>query len=353
MKRKGFGLGLALSLLLHLTLFVAPGWRLPTLEPPLDSLDSAQLDAHLVPAVRGAMAPPSQPAAKPRAPRRAAAQPLQRPAIAEAGEVGAEPAVESAVEPAAQPTTVRAVPPSAEPVAVPVEPPVLEEPPAPALPREGRIRFAVSRGDQGFVIGQAVHRWSHDGKSYVLSSVTETTGIAALLRPARVVQASEGEITAAGLRPRQYRTERNGVAGEAASFDWQAQKLTFSGAREAPLLPGAQDVLSLFYQLGQALPVGPSEVMIATGKKFERYAFAVLGEEKLSMRFGEQRALHLKSVGESGEATEIWLGMELRGLPLKVRYTDRNGESFVQLAEELQFDDNEPPAGGKLPETGR
>ena len=221
------------------------------------------------------------------------------------------------------------------------------------MPHRGLIRFAVSRGDQGFVIGQAVHRWSHDGKTYMLNSVTETTGIAALFRAARVVQTSEGEITVAGLRPRQYRTERNGVAGEAAGFDWQAQKLTYSGAREAPLLPGAQDILSLFYQLGQQLPIENSEVMIATGKKFEPYAFVVLGEEQLAMRFGEQRTLHLKSVGEGREATEIWLGMELRGLPLKVRYTDRNGESFVQLAEQLEFDDNEAAAGSKLPDTGR
>lgn len=352
MKRLGLGLGLALSLLLHLALFVAPGWRLPTLE---SDADSAQLDAHLVPPVRRAAPPP---ATKPRAPRRVAAQPRPK-AATPAAEPIVGPAVESAVESSTQATTVRAAPGGAgpataaaepvQPAAAPAEPPPKPEQPPPEplpLPRQGHIRFAVSRGDQGFIIGQAVHRWSHDDKTYVLNSVTETTGIAALFRRARVVQTSEGEITPDGLRPLYYRTERNGVAGEAASFDWQARKLTYSGARVATLVPGAQDMLSLFYQLGQHLPAEHSAVMIATGKKFERYAFAVKGEEKLSLPFGEQRVLHLVSGGEGSEATEIWLGMELRGLPLKVRYTDRNGDSFVQVAEELEFEDNKPAASG-------
>ena len=342
MRRSGIGLGLALSLLLHLLLFVAPGWRLPTLEP---SRDEALLDAKLIPAPvePQVVAPPSRPKSKLRRLLRA---PSLGPAIVPGQTVAGEP------------EAVSIAPPSVAPEAVPAElshpaQALPTESAPPSLPRHGRIRFAVSRGDQGFVIGQAVHRWSHDGKTYLLNSVTETTGIAALFRQARVVQLSEGEIVDTGLRPSQYRTERNGAAAEAASFDWTAQRLSFSGSRQALLSPGAQDVLSLFYQLGQQLPVVPGEVMIATGKKFERYAFVVLGEEKLPLRFGQQRVLHLKSVGEGGEATEIWLAMGLHGLPLKVRYTDRNGESFVQLAEELEFDDNEPAATGKLPEPGR
>jgi hypothetical protein len=165
-----------------------------------------------------------------------------------------------------------------------------------------------------------------------------------------VVQNSEGEISAAGLKPLEYRTVRNGVAAEAASFDWAAGLLHYSGGREAPLSPGAQDVLSVFYQLGQLLPTARTEVMVATGKKFERYTFDVLGEERLPLAFGAQRALHLKSVGDSGEVTEVWLGLDLRGLPLKIRYTDRSGEPFVQVAEKLEFDDNAPAASGKLPQ---
>ena len=208
------------------------------------------------------------------------------------------------------------------------------------LPQSGRIRFAISRDDLNFVVGQATHTWRREGKHYTLTSVTETTGIAALFKKAQVVQKSEGEITAAGLQPLEFHTVRNGVAAEAASFDWARGQLHYSGGRQAPLSPGAQDVLSVFYQLGRRLPTGRIEVMVATGKKFERYRFEVLGEERLKLAFGTQRALHLKSVGDDGESTEVWLGVDLRGLPLKIRYTDHHGESFVQVADQLEFDDN-------------
>lgn len=232
----------------------------------------------------------------------------------------------------------------------------------PLLPRHGRTRFAVMRGDQGFVVGQAVHTWSQDGKNYEIESVTETTGLAALFRPARVTQTSMGELTAEGLKPHEYRTKRNEVPGEAATFDWQAQKLRFSGERNAPIFPGSQDMLSLFYQLGQKPASERTELLIATGKKYEPYVFASLGEETLQTRFGEQRVLHLRTVGGAGsEATEVWLGLDLHGLPLKIRYTDRNGDSFVQIAEEIEFNDNESNEGASLPkalpetlpETGR
>ena len=210
------------------------------------------------------------------------------------------------------------------------------------------------RGDQGFVVGQAVHLWKHDDKAYEISSVTETTGLAALFRPARVTQTSEGEITAEGLQPHEYRTTRNDVATESATFDWQAHKLRYSGERNAPISPGSQDMLSLFYQLGLQAVGERTEIMLATGKKYERYTFASLGEEKLSTRFGEQRVLHLRTVGETGsEATEVWLGLDLHGLPLKVRYTDRHGESFEQVAEEVEFDDNGAAEGGKPQEIGQ
>jgi len=345
--RSGIALALALSLLLHLALLVSPGWRLPTQGA------AAPLQAQLVPE-----GPRPQPVARRPEPRRS-----PPPVRHRAPPPAAAPISSPVPAPVSVPATAAAPIPVAPVAAGPaLSPPAAETPaasPAPAaalepqLPRRGRIRFSISRGDQGFVVGQAVHTWRREGKNYTLTSVTETTGLAALFKSARVVQESEGEISAEGLKPLEYRTLRNGVAAEAASFDWAGGRLRYSGGREATLSPGAQDMLSLFYQLGQQLPAGRTGVMLATGKKFERYTFDVLGEERLPLPFGEQRVLHLKSVGDRGEATEVWLGLDLRGLPLKIRYTDRDGEHFVQVAEELEFDDNGPAANGNLPQAGR
>ncbi|MDD5174877.1 MAG: DUF3108 domain-containing protein [Sterolibacterium sp.] len=337
-------LALLFSLLLHLGLLVAPGWYLPASDEALSPESPSLLEAHLAPAlVRKTAVPSSHSAPRQHKTRQPIAPTSPAPGV------GA-PAIE--LPPALPPNMTEPPPRDSAGTAstVPSEPatPVATAsnatgvPPEPALPQQGSIRFAISRGDQGFVIGQSLHRWRHDGKRYTLSSVTETTGIAAVFKPARVMQSSEGEIGAAGLRPSEFRTEKNGVAGDAASFNWTGMKVMLSsgGQREMPLVSGAQDMLSMFYQISAVFPWPAheiSEIMVATGRKFERYAFEVLGEETLATRQGDMRTLHLRSAA-GVEAIDIWAALDLHGLPLKIRYTDRQGDRFDQIAEDIELD---------------
>ena len=350
LRQQRLTLALLISLLLHLTVVVAPGWYLPTPDdepsPPAPSLE-----AYLAPLpLRQSTAPPAAakpPARKPRPGARLPppAMPLPETPIiepppsvpADLPEVLPAAAASAASRPAAPPPQQ-----SAQEAAVDRSGAAPDSARESSLPRQGRIRFSISRGDQGFVIGQSVHRWSHDGKRYALSSITETTGLAALFKPARVMQASEGGIDAAGLHPSEFRTERNGIAGEAASFDWAAMKLRLSAGsqREVALVNGAQDMLSMFYQFGAVFPWVPrelNEIMVTTGRKFERYVFDVVGEETLATRHGEMRTQHLRTAAGI-EAIDIWECLDLHGLPLKIRYTDRQGDSFEQVADEIEID---------------
>lgn len=350
LRQQRLTLALLISLLLHLTVVVAPGWYLPTPddEPPPPA---SSLEAYLTPFPLRQRAAPSTPAKPPRQKAQHRAPPLP-PAmpVPETASIEPPPSVPADLPEVLPAATEQAVPRLAAPLqqqqareeavertgAAPVSP--RES----LLPRQGLIRFSISRGDQGFVIGQSVHRWSHDGKWYTLSSITETTGIAALFKPARVMQASEGGIDAAGLHPSEFRTERNGIAGDAASFDWAGMKLKLSAGsqREVALVAGGQDMLSMFYQLGAVfpwVPREPNEIMVATGRKFERYAFEAVGEETLATGQGEMRTLHLRSTA-GVEAIDIWVCLDLHGLPLKIRYTDRQGESFEQVADEIEID---------------
>lgn len=355
--RQRLALALSFSLLLHLGVLVTPGWYLPTTDETLSPESSSLLETRLAPPPGSRSADPSSYSRPPpRKPRHSAA-PLPAPVSEEAPQIEPPPALPSSSAEAPPSNSVSALPlSSAEPatdavatavpaeLAAPADPPsnTSKPVPEPSLPRQGSIRFAISRGDQGFVIGQSLHRWSHDGKHYTLSSVTETTGIAALFKPARVLQSSEGEIDVAGLRPSEFRTEKNGIAGDTASFDWSAMTLLLSAGsqREVPLVSGAQDMLSMFYQLGAVFPWVPhelKEIMVATGRKFEHYSFEVVREELLPTKYGETRTLHLRSTA-GVEAIDIWAGLDLLGLPLKIRYTDRQGELFDQNAEEIEID---------------
>lgn len=206
-----------------------------------------------------------------------------------------------------------------------------------ALPGKGGMRYVITRGERGFVIGQAVHNWDHDGLTYRLKSMTETIGIAAVFKPVQVFQSSQGEVTVTGLRPREFRHERS--AGiDTASFDWVRRVVTYAG-RQDILSDGTQDLLSMYYQVVLLAPrSGAVEMPIATGRKLANYRFDVLGEETLSMPAGERRTVRIKT--RSGNDTiEMWLpvgeGEQARGMPLKIRITDRKGEIYDQIADEL------------------
>ncbi|MBL8483052.1 MAG: hypothetical protein JNJ60_12710, partial [Rhodocyclaceae bacterium] len=153
-----------LSLLIHGALALLPGWLLPD-----DSaFEMPPLRASLRTAPQPATAaPPRQPAVR-RAPR-PAAQPAENPpqgAAAPATPAGPPEPEPAASEPAARdeaaPANVQAGAP--EPAAEPAAP----APVASDLPPEGRLNFAVSRGDGMSDIAESVHGWQHDGIDYVV-----------------------------------------------------------------------------------------------------------------------------------------------------------------------------------------
>jgi len=314
-------LALLASALIHVAALVSPGWTLPGVneaEAPLT------LGAVLLP-------PPSRQEAAP------AARPAPKPA-ADKPRPHAATAATAAVAPvAAAPVPVPEVPVFEPPPAVFASAPAAAAPapllpPPGALPLKGRLRYSITRGEGGFVIGQSVHTWEHDGLAYSLQSVTETTGLAAVFRPARVVQTSRGEVTAEGLKPHQFRHERVGGL-DTANFDWTRRIVAYAGREEA-VAAGAQDMLSMYYQLVLLAPKsGVLDLAIATGRRLETYHFEILGEEAVALPSGERLATHLRTRSGS-DSIELWIAAEKRGLPLKIRFTDRKGEIFDQLADD-------------------
>jgi hypothetical protein len=325
-------LALVASALIHAAALLGPGWVLPGTN---ETDPSPAIEAVLVrPAAHAEAAPVAKPT-----PRPVAAKPRPQPAAIPAAVVAAADANVAQSSPAVAVTGPRSGVSGTQNESAPaVEPAVEPKAPAPvsiALPGKGRVRYTITRGEGGFVVGQAVHTWEHDGLTYKLQSVTETTGLAALFKPARVVQSSQGEVMAEGLRPREFRNERVGGL-DTASFDWARRIVAYAG-REDGIVAGTQDMLSMYYQLVLLAPMsGTLDMPIATGRKLETYRFDVLGEEIVALPAGERRAVHLKT--RSGNDTiELWLAVgqdaDMRGLPLKIRFTDRKGEIFDQLAE--------------------
>lgn len=211
--------------------------------------------------------------------------------------------------------------------------------PAP-LPREGRIQYAVQMGDKGMTLARTVHEWHHDGNRYVLRGEMEAVGLAALFKQAKVVQQSEGSLDKDGLKPVHFRLDRGGGDIESALLDWKRMIAIVKDKREAPFTRGAQDGLSIFYQIGRgAIPSAGLEMDMVSGRKVERYAFDWRGEETVSVPAGEYRAWRVRIRATSGDPDlkEVWLGTSAN-LPVKIRTVDRKGEVLVMVAEKIRFE---------------
>lgn len=214
---------------------------------------------------------------------------------------------------------------------------ISSQPASPVLPATGRIRFAIYKESLNLQVGRAEHRWdfSEDGH-YRLTGVTETSGLISLFKPIRITTESVGTLVASGLQPESYRSLKNGKdANENAVFDWAAREVHLSrDGSVRPIAPGTQDILSLNYQLAYMGSLAEGAVVgVVTGKKYERYEMDSLGEEVIDLPAGHFRTLHLRALTDN--MTEVWIALDHDRLPVKIRFTDKKGDSFVQVATEL------------------
>ncbi|MDO8346461.1 MAG: DUF3108 domain-containing protein [Rugosibacter sp.] len=321
------------SAAIHAAALLGPGWALP--DWSRDEATSA-LEAQLVmprpashPVTAEAVAPPEH-------------KPLPHPPR-HLPRAAAAPPVEAAPEDAT-PLAGASTASTAPPVAVSPAPTF---DPAAVLAAQGRVRYIITRGEGGFVVGQSVHTWQRSGSAYMLESVTETTGIAALFKPARIVQQSRGEITAAGLQPHAVHQEDKKGTRDAV-LDWTTRQITAADL-SAALPEGTQDMLSMNYQLAwqlAALPPGsaPPAVIalpIITRRAIETYRFEFVDAADMAYN---QRSFHtLRYRTKNGaDIIELWFAPELRGLPLQIRFIDRKGEIFDQRADSIDLHNEHP-----------
>lgn len=269
------------------------------------------------------------------------APPLPGPAVKaeEAEASGPEEAVATEAPPA----------PHAEPVVVATAPVSTYTPNAaalPAFPRRGRISFNLVYGRDGFPVGRTEQSWQIDGTRYQLTSRSETTGLADILRSQHRNYISRGELTPGGLRPETFVMSRNrgrGAEEARAQFDWVHGTVTLgpaSAQREQALPPGSQDLVSFMYQLAlDPPPPGRTRVPVTTGSRLETYELEVHPEEKIETPLGVLRALPIRQVRTTrAETIELWLAIEYRHLPVRIRFLGRDGEpAGEQIVTEIRL----------------
>lgn len=309
-------LSIALSVLAHAIALSALRIEPPPVETPLPPLT-----ARLEPLPKSA----AKPAPPPRKPKPARPGPQPVPAAAEAPPIVDQPTEN--VSAATPSTDIGARSAAAD---EPADAPAEEPDPAHPLPRNAQLTFVAYKGAD-LAIGEMRHHLKIGGDNgYTLRTGMSTTGLASLFKSYESSQQSSGTLTPDGLRPDTFSETKNSSKGREtveAKFLWEEKTLSLSNGDSVALPKQAQDIVSFLYQLSQ-IPLDRDTIPmhISNGKKLERYELAVGAEEMIQTRIGRLRALPLRKIRLTGEeGLDIWLGLEYRLLPVKIRMIDRAG----------------------------
>ncbi|MHB1333604.1 MAG: DUF3108 domain-containing protein [Sulfuriferula sp.] len=327
--RRIFLLALVISVLAHLLLLATPDFLPPATENP-ETMIQARLQP--LPLPKPVAKPKPVPVIKTIHKPRPKPKPHTQPAPPKPTPTPTpEPPTPSAPETNATSASTQTAP------AAPAEPPIdtaaasepapPSSPPLNALPGKIDINYTLYWGTNGFKVGRAAYIWQVQGNHYVLTSITEGTGLIGIIQPGRLVQISEGRITPQGLAPDNFWIQRGKTTPDKTSvahFNYQRHTVTLGKINHTStvsLLPGAQDILSVTFQLAMLAPFQDKQLLYVTSSKdLTPYTVQVVGGEMLDTALGQLRTLHVVRNQEAGEdAIDVWLAQDYNYLPVKIQ----------------------------------
>jgi hypothetical protein len=208
--------------------------------------------------------------------------------------------------------------------AVQTEPPTC--PAGKEWPLKMRLEYDVtaSRGPLS-INGESVLTFERNGSAYSITVNTDS----AVIYHAR--QTSRGTIDGSGLKPAEFVEVRGSRTPQTTSFDWDAKSVLFSANPDTPgsTSPGLQDRASLLLQLAwRHRTVGAEstfEVPVAGARRVGPYRFVSQGVETVKVPIGAVEALHIERANDEPDRLAAWFSTGWCGLPVRIRFTDRNG----------------------------
>ncbi|MDB5758566.1 MAG: hypothetical protein JWM30_1855 [Burkholderia sp.] len=335
------GLGvLALSLLLHWLALHWAGRHIGL--PSSGSADAPAVTVQLRPPPALAPAPPVVAAApKPPRPRK------RRPAAV--APVAPTPAVVSAPEPSTveTPPEIAAAPAAGTPSeAAAPEPAPAEQAAAPAeappyrfrMPPSVELKYDVQALRDGKIVyGSGKISWRADAGRY------QVDGEASVLFFTVLNFQSVGAVDEFGVAPELYSEKRFRRPENVTRFERGSQRIRFSGSDASfPRADGAQDRASIVWQLaaiglgdpGRYAPGAAIELFVAGVRDAEPWVIQVIGLEQTETPAGSTEAWHVVRAPRSGshdQKLDIWLAPQHWWYPVRLRFTETNGE-YLDMA---------------------
>jgi hypothetical protein len=208
------------------------------------------------------------------------------------------------------------------------------------MPPAVTLRYALQRG---LWSGTGELTWRPSGDRYEARLEGHVAGLRVL------TQVSQGGFDRAGIAPLRFTDQRVRRAVNAANFQRDKGKLTYSGpATEVPLVPGAQDRLSWMIQLAAVIGAEPQRAapggkvaMFVTGARADAdvWAFDFVASETVQTESGAVNAVKFAREPRRPYDTqvEVWLDPARHYLPVRAKMTTApDGDAFELLLRDMQ-----------------
>lgn len=204
-------------------------------------------------------------------------------------------------------------------------------------PTRIQASYDVLKGDIRAATITEIYTLAQD--RYHIESVSKAVGLLAMIKPETIRITSDGALTAKGLRPHTFTSERklDTERNVRADFDWASNRITLAdraGKRTIPLPAGTQDRLSTMYQFMFA-PLKDAAALdfhMTNGSKVDIYNYLITPDQSVTVPLGTFKALYVSSIPKTGEGqTEIWLAAEYANFPYKIVITDPDGDKLTQV----------------------
>jgi hypothetical protein len=159
---------------------------------------------------------------------------------------------------------------------------------------------------------------------------------------------SQGRINEFGIAPALYTEQTRSKPLTQTHFQPDQKQIVFSASSASyPYHGGEQDRASIMWQLaaigrgdsGQFQTGEPFNIVVAGARKAETWRINVVGEEEIETSHGQFAAWHVMRAptpGSDEQQIDIWLAKDQQWYPVKVRYTEANGDHLEMSLSELE-----------------
>lgn len=211
------------------------------------------------------------------------------------------------------------------------------------LPPSANLTYAIQAQQSGIQLsGEAVLKWTASDNHFQIDSETKAMLFGKILQ-----SKSDGEIDEYGLAPNSFTEKRLRKDQTTTTFNRDSKLISFNSSSDTyPILGGEQDRNTAIWELIAIARASHAkfkedsvwDFFVAGQHDADVWQFKVDKQESIRTRVGNMNAVHVIKLPQhaKGQQVDIWLAPGMEWYPVRLRYTEANGDYVEQVLESVE-----------------